>query len=211
MNQTYERRWLRFAKGGKMKYIGHLDLLRVFQAAIRRAKLPVAYSMGFNPHLRISFAMPLPVGMESTCEYMELLLDAPCNLMLLDKELPEGLRILEVVNIAETAPKPAAILAAADYRVTGITEEAVQAVQDAKEIITMKKTKSGEKETDIRTDILDICYEPGGAAKMKLSAGSTRNLSPYLVFGQLKINSVVRTEMYASKNGMFVPLHEIAL
>jgi len=104
-------------------------------------------------------------------------------------------------------PKLAAALVAADYRVTGVTEGAVQAIRDAKEIITMKKTKSGVKETDIRPDILDAFYEPVGEAKLKLSAGSTRNLSPYLVFDGI---TAVRTEMYASKNGSFIPLHEIA-
>lgn len=223
MNRVYERRWIRFAKGDKMKYIGHLDLLRIFQSAIRRAKLPVAYSMGFNPHMRLSFALPLPVGMESICEYIELLLDEPTDLMPLDSQLPDGLRLLETFEIPADAPKPAAAIVAADYRLTfpgimGVTEKHLQNILDASEIIIMKKTKKGEGEADIRPDIFALNHDGIGAVAMRLSAGSARNLSPLIVvrkiFEDMGISpapheiSLLRQEVYG--NG-FSPLHEQAL
>ena len=225
MNRVYERRWLRFAKGGKMKYIGHLDLQKIFQSAIRRAKLPIAYSMGFNPHQRLSFALPLPVGMDSVCEYMELLLDKPAEVMVLDNELPEGLRLLSSYKIPETAPRPAAAVTAADYRLIfpGVLESKVylQKMIDSPEIIMLKKTKSGEKEANIRQDILDLKFDPIGAIMMKLSAGSARNLNPMLVAQKIFDNmgicpslneiAVVRYEMYGDAEGRLVPLHEVAL
>jgi len=225
MNRVYERRWLRFAKGGKMKYIGHLDLLKIFQAAIRRAKLPIAYSMGFNPHQRLSFALPLPVGMDSVCEYMELLLDEPSDVMVLDAQLPEGLRLLSAYEVPEKAPRPAAAVTAADYRLMfpNVLEskEYLQKMMDAPEIMMMKKTKGGEKETDIRPDILDLTFDPIGAIMMRLSAGSARNLNPMLVaqklFDDMGISpspneiAIVRHELYGNADQQLVPLHETAL
>ena len=220
MNRTYDRFWLRFAKGGKMKYIGHLDLLRVFQSAIRRAKLPVAYSMGFNPHQRLSFAMPLPVGMDSVCEYMEILLDKkdegdePVEIMALDKKLPDGLRILSVYEVSEKAPSPAAVVAAADYRLISpeIDKNIVRTIKESPEIIVMKKTKKGETEADIRPDILALEYDHIGAVTMRLSAGSAKNLSPSLVARQICKNihkaSIIRQEIYGNAKKRLVPLHE---
>lgn len=66
----------RFAKYGAMKYLGHLDLLRYFQKAVRRAEIPVAYSTGFSPHQIMSFAMPLSVGLTSEGEYFDVGLEA---------------------------------------------------------------------------------------------------------------------------------------
>ena len=66
---------IRFSKHGAMKYLGHLDLLRFFQKAIKRASLPVAVSHGFSPHQLLSFAMPLSVGLTSEGEYFDMELD----------------------------------------------------------------------------------------------------------------------------------------
>jgi radical SAM-linked protein len=63
---------LEFSKIGKMKYVGHLDLLKLFQRAVNRSGLPVAYSQGFNPHQRLSFALPLPLGAEGLAELVEI-------------------------------------------------------------------------------------------------------------------------------------------
>ena len=227
MNRVYERRWLRFAKGGKMKYIGHLDLLRVFQSAIRRAKLPIAYSMGFNPHQRLSFALPLPVGMDSVCEYTELLFeknDLPqeAQLQSLDEHFPEGLRLLSIHNIPEKAPRPAAAVTAADYRLSFPGSEKagshIAALMDTSNITVLKKSKSGEKETDIRPDIYALGSDLD-ALTMRLSAGSARNLNPMLlaekIFEMMAINppahdvTIVRRELYGSKDWRLVPLHEI--
>ena len=216
MNRIYERRLLKFAKGGKMKYIGHLDLQRIFQSAIRRAKLPVAYSMGFNPHQRLSFALPLPVGLESICEYIEILLEEPADVMALDGHLPDGLVPLTSWIIPEKAPGPAAALSAADYRLTFASAadvmEIVSSIWEANEIIMTKKTKKGEAQVDIRPDILSLRHDPVGAVIMRLSAGSTRNLSPALVAQKICPSGedplIVRLEMYGGTTENLVLLHE---
>ncbi len=66
---------IRFAKTGNMKYVGHLDLMRFFQRAMRRADIPIRYSEGFSPHQIMSFAAPLGIGLESTGEYVDITLD----------------------------------------------------------------------------------------------------------------------------------------
>ena len=63
---------IKFSKEGSLKFIGHLDTMRYFQKALRRAKLPVAYSEGFSPHIIMSFAAPLGVGITSSGEYFDV-------------------------------------------------------------------------------------------------------------------------------------------
>ena len=63
---------IKFSKSGSMVYIGHLDIMRYFQKAIRRSGLPIKYSEGFNPHQIMSFAAPLGVGLSSSGEYMDI-------------------------------------------------------------------------------------------------------------------------------------------
>lgn len=90
---------MRFAKTGRARYISHLDLIRCFQRAVCRAKLPAAYSEGFHPHMQTSFATTLPLGFFSTAEQMDLELteELPCDAVMerLNAVLPEGIRILE--------------------------------------------------------------------------------------------------------------------
>jgi len=88
-----------YSKGEEIKFIGHRDLMRVFQRAIRRAGLPIAYSQGFNPHMRISWGNALKLGVTSDNEFATLQLDGwlrPAELMdRLNPQLPQGLEILE--------------------------------------------------------------------------------------------------------------------
>ena len=227
MNRTYHRRWLRFTKGGKMKYIGHLDLMRVFQSAIRRAKLPIAYSMGFNPHQRISFAMPLPVGMDSVCEYMELLLDEPEDIMALGEHLPNGLVPLTSWAIPENAPSPAAAVRAVDYRLAfsevreykGRIEELLA----APEIFVTKKTKKGEATVDIKPNILALEYDPVGAVMMRIANNLGPNHIAKLICPDINSANITRLEIYGSlrpadmseipraSNHALVPLHEAVI
>ena len=214
------RLWFKFAKGGKMKYIGHLDLLKIIQAAIRRAALPIAYSQGFNPHQRLSFALPLPLGMDSVAEYLELQLNDEANEAFynptqvqtaLNAQLPDGLSMLEGWNIPSptSTPSPAAAVSAADYRLN-LPNANIESILQAKQLLVMKKSKSGIKETDIRPDILSMEREITGSILVRLSAGSARNLSPLsLPFDDFAQSKVTRLSLLSSKNGKLVPLQEI--
>jgi len=90
---------IKFAKGEEMKFISHRDLMRVFQRAIRRAGLPIAYSQGFNPHMKISWGNALKLGKTSDSEFAVLQFDnwiKPQELLQrLNRQLPKGIEILE--------------------------------------------------------------------------------------------------------------------
>jgi radical SAM-linked protein len=90
---------LKYKKGEAVKFISHRDLMRTFQRAIRRAGLPIAYSQGFNPHMKISWGNALKVGATSESEYAEIQIDGwirPHEAMAkLNAILPQGLEILE--------------------------------------------------------------------------------------------------------------------
>lgn len=172
---------LRFSKRGTLTFIGHLDFLRVFQQTIRRAALPAAFSQGFNPHLQISFALPLPLGMESVNDYADLTLadEMPCAEITtrLNAAAPDGLTVHEAYPAED---KAASVVVAADYLLEIMTlgalppnphegvnaplhETALRAVSGriteilrAEKIIVPKKTKKGIKDTDIRPDIIAI-------------------------------------------------------
>ena len=90
---------VKYTKGEEIKFISHRDLMRLFQRAVRRAEIPIAYSQGFNPHMKISWGNALKVGQTSEGEYAELQIDGwirPHELMAkLNPELPKGIEILE--------------------------------------------------------------------------------------------------------------------
>ncbi|MCL2203505.1 MAG: TIGR03936 family radical SAM-associated protein [Defluviitaleaceae bacterium] len=200
---------IQFSKGGALRFIGHLDFLRVFLQAVRRSGLPVAYSQGFNPHILLSFALPLPLGMESICDYADLVFEKPLDwgkaAEKLQAHAPGGLKILQM---RETAGRgAAAVVAAADYTLEGTPATDLLA---AETIIIPKKTKSGTKDTDIRPDIFDITTQ-ADKITMRLAAGSARFINPQLVAGILLGREVAaceikRVELYERIGEGFAPL-----
>ena len=108
-----------FRKGERVRYISHLDVLRAWERAIRRAGLPLSYSQGFTPHPKIAFASPLPLGFLSEAEVMDISLDERVEAdefrARLAPESTEDLAVLNVEEIAISAPPPQAALLWADY------------------------------------------------------------------------------------------------
>ena len=210
---------LRFSKTDTLRFIGHLDFLRVFMQTIRRSGLPVAYSQGFNPHQIISFALPLSLGMESVHDYADITLteeipyDEICSSI--NAVAPRGLKILDAYKSA--GPAAAAATIAADYCMpaNGLSQEKMQEVLAAETLVIPKKTKSGIRDTDIRPDIYSLNLENGGEIlKMRISAGSAKFLNPSLVLDLLFVpgekpcvSSISRLELYKSDgNGGFTAL-----
>ncbi len=103
MNVSPSRYRLTFSKGEEVKYISHLDLMRSLERALRRADLPLDYSLGFNPRPKISIAAPLAVGVTGTAELMDVILYRPVDpqslLERLNASLPGGVRILAARNV----------------------------------------------------------------------------------------------------------------
>ena len=113
---------VKFSKTGAMKFIGHLDVMRYFQKALRRADIPFALSGGFSPHILMSFAAPLGVGKTSTGEYFDLDLrenaDPEDIRIRLNGQMTEGFSVLSVCEIPEEkASKGMSLVAAADYTI----------------------------------------------------------------------------------------------
>lgn len=110
---------IKFSKYGNMKFIGHLDVMRYFQKAIRRADLNIRYSGGFSPHQIMSFAAPLGVGITSRSEYVDIeLLDeeVPAGMKArLNAQMAEGFEVVDVRLLPEDAAGAMSIVAAADY------------------------------------------------------------------------------------------------
>ena len=180
-----------------MRFIGHLDLLKLLRRALARAGAPVAYSAGFNPHQLLSVALPLPLGMAGLGECADVTLteaadpDALSVMMVrLNSALPAGVRILRARALAEGDKRAAAAVCAAVYDIAlplDITA-AANGLLNEKEILLIKKTKSGIKEIDIRPDILAFSAVPeGGGTRLSatLRAGGDRNVKPDLLLAHI--------------------------
>lgn len=184
---------VKFSKEGAVKFIGHLDVMRYFQKAIRRAGIDVAYSEGFSPHMIMSFAAPLGVGVTSTGEYFDMELKSAVSSRQMEDafnaQMAEGIRVLSVREIPQGKAHAAmSLVAAADYLVSFREGKApadgwqdrVREFLGQKEIVILRKTKRSEKETDIRPWIYQMEVRQD-AIFLQLAAGSVHNLKPELV------------------------------
>lgn len=112
---------VKFSKHGVLRFIGHLDVMRYFQKAIRRAGIDIAYSTGFSPHQIMSFAAPLGVGLESNGEYMDIevhsLTSAKEFVDALNAQMADGIKVLEVKLLPDNAGNAMASVAAARYTI----------------------------------------------------------------------------------------------
>lgn len=184
-----------FRKAGRLQYISHLDLQRTMGRVIARAGLPVWYTKGFNPHPKLVFGLPLPVGVESECEMLDLRLDRdiPDTAVrdMLNAKLTDEMCVLRVA-----APVlKFSDIAAADYTITinsdeidGETAGAVKKLLSEGELIISKRSKSGEKQVNIIPMINSIdCTAADGVLtlKVRLASGQEDNLNPTALVGVL--------------------------
>jgi hypothetical protein len=110
---------LKYEKSGPIRFVSHRDLMRMFRRSFASAEIPVCYSQGFNPHPRFSFGPSLRTGWEGCDEYLDALLDHPCDDIpgRCARQLPAGLRILDSGTVGEGVPKLAADVTGARYEV----------------------------------------------------------------------------------------------
>lgn len=193
---------IKFRKTGIMKFIGHLDVMRYFQKAIRRADVEICYSGGFSPHQIMSFAAPLGVGITSNGEYVDIEVHSTGTtaemLERLNAVMAEGFEIAEYKLLPDTAANAMSSVAAADYTLTfrpGYEPEEESAEEwfkkltaffDQPQVMVLKKTKKGEKEIDLKPLIYDLGVIAGNDAAqsqlfMKISTGSASNIKPELL------------------------------
>ncbi|MBN1862039.1 MAG: DUF2344 domain-containing protein [Dehalococcoidales bacterium] len=192
---------VRFTRGDEVKYISHLDMVRLWHRAIHRARLPLAYSEGFSPHPRISLAVPLAIGITSEAELMDVFLTRPVSPHFfsgaLGQQLPPGIEIRQANSIAPNQPSLQAQVRFAEYQVTVETEkgkaEAAAAIADllAKENLPWQHYRdTGPRSYDLRTLVDDLWlsewHDSGGSIGMRLrcdSSGSGRPEQVSLALG----------------------------
>lgn len=183
---------IKFAKYGALRFIGHLDVMRFFQKAIRRAGIDVVYSGGYSPHQIMSFAAPLGVGMCSCGEYMDVEIASHQGSGELRRRLqevcPYGINILEVKALPEKAGNAMASVAAATYAVKfkdknrsfAEYQDFLEAFLSREEILITKETKRSTAEVNIRPGIYD-CRIEDGALLFMVDASSSGNIRPSFV------------------------------
>ena len=123
MNEdTSFRMRITFRKESPIKYISHLDLLRAWERILRRAEVPLAYSQGFNPHPKITIAMPLAVGCTGEREVVDVVLEEPLSeadlVAALEPALPFGLSVVSAAQVPLRAPALPSLISRANYEIT---------------------------------------------------------------------------------------------
>lgn len=225
---------IKFCKTGPLRFISHLDVMRYFQKVLRRAGIDVCYSEGFSPHMIMSFAAPLGLGLTSGGEYVDIRVgEAPSSAEAtarMNAVMAEDMKVLSFRRLPEQSKNAMSIVAAADYEVRFREgqlppqgwEQKLDAYLKQTELRIRKETKKGQQEVDIRPWIY-ACEVREDVIRMRLSTGSVHNLKPELLmqsFGawagfpipasSLRIH---RTEIYADlgagEDQTLVPLEDL--
>jgi radical SAM-linked protein len=196
---------IKFRRFGAVKFLGHLDMMRYFQKAVRRAGIDICYSEGFSPHQIMSFAAPLGVGITSDGEYFDIEVNSTMSseqaIKAFNDTMVEGIEVTGYVRLPDNAKTAMAIVAAADYRLTfkngyespyNVSEwqsSIRELFYDQPEFLIRKKTKKSEREVDLKPLVyaLEVSADENGSPSffLKLSAGSTDNIKPELVLASL--------------------------
>jgi radical SAM-linked protein len=201
---------IKYTKDSEIKFIAHLDLMRTLQKIIKRSELPIGYSKGFNPHMAVSIAQPLSVGVYSKGEYMDVVLNEEIEEEYIRNKMndntPRGIKILDVVKVIPVEGKKQAqamaIIDAAKYTIKlkcTKEEEVRKTLEDickSPEWNIVKKSKSGEKMVNIKSLIHEFKYEVSncklGESELSITVliacGSRANLSAGLIADYMKEN-----------------------
>ena len=214
-----------FEKSPRLRHIGHLDLMRAMQRALRRSGLPLRYSQGFNPHILLTFAAPLSVGMPGRRETMEVPIEGEMTgeafLEKLSAALPPDLPCLSARPVDDRHPAPMAQLAAAVYQaeldeVPQGMGETIQKYLAQQEIPAVRKTKTGMKPCDIRPMIYDLSLT-GDTLRFTLALCEKATCKPDLLLDSLFFFAgldrpralVTRTRLLGERDGVLCPLEDL--
>ena len=178
-----QRLRLRYTKRGRLRFTSHRDFQRAFERALRRAAVPMAYSAGFSPHPKVSYAGASPTGVASEAEYLEIGLAERCDperlRVELDASLADGLDVLEVVEVPSPPPNVKADSLADrleasvwEIRLDGVTDDdarsAVRAFLAAERAEVSRLTKHGLRTFDARGPVVALRVEEGPCAILRL-------------------------------------------
>lgn len=227
---------VKFTKEENIKFISHLDVLKTIQKNIRRACLPIEFSQGFNPHMNTSIAQPLSVGVYSSGEYMDMVLVTEMDeneiISRLNETAPGGIKYISALAIPYTpgekkVPQAMALIDAARYTIkvkysdTAKLEEEMNKLVEEKEWTTIKKSKKGEREVNLKTLIKELSFwvkDEYLVLNALISTGSREHLSADLLVDYIRNHTsdavldsfvdIKREEMYFYKNDKLVPLYK---
>ncbi len=188
---------VKFKKFGPVRFIGHLDVMRFFQKAIRRAELDIAYSTGYSPHQIMSFAAPLGVGLESNGEYMDIeLITATTSqdmIARLNAASVPGIEVISMKELPEGAGNAMASVAAAGYTIRFREGRAPQfdyagkipEFMSQEKILITKETKKSTLEMDLKPGIYEFKANVDGSLYLLVDASSSGNIKPVMVIEKL--------------------------
>lgn len=227
---------IKFTKESSVKFISHLDLMRTIQRVIRRADLPMEYSKGFNPHMALSIAQPLSVGVYSDAEYMDIVLVEELEekeiIDRLNAKTASGIKFLNARKIItkegeKKLPQTMALVDAARFTIkmlcsdSNVVESKIEELINKSEWNTIKKSKKGEKEVNLKTMIKEMKHWINNdelILNILISSGSREHLSPDLVAEYIKSNipeiledafiDIKREEMYVLKDNKYIPIYK---
>jgi radical SAM-linked protein len=155
---------LRYTKRGRLRFTSHRDFQRAFERALRRAEVPMAYSAGFTPHPKVSYANAAPTGTGSEAEYLEIALTAardPETLrVLLDESLPPGLDVVDAVEARTSGLADRLAASVWELRLPGVdpadAARAVAAFNGAETVEVQRMTKNGVRTFDARSAVVSL-------------------------------------------------------
>jgi radical SAM-linked protein len=204
---------IRFSRGEELKFISHLDIMRLWQRALHRADIPLAYTEGFSPHPRISLAAPLAVGVTSQSELMDFFcakwVSPHSFTTAVSQQLPPGIEILQVHMVAPTLPSLQSQVSHAEYEVEAETDKdqtAIKAALDSllalKELPWHHQRDTGTRNYDLRALIDDLWlaswHYGHGTIGMRLRCDSSGSGRPEQVAAALEFSyptSIRRTKL----------------
>ena len=227
---------IKYTKESNIKFIAHLDLMRTAQKIVRRSKLPVKYSKGFNPHMAMSIAQPLAVGMYSSGEYMDLVFVEEVD----EKEIIDRLnactasgikfisakKIINIVN-QKKVPQAMALIDACRYTIKIKYDDIIKLTSEIDNLLSketwkaIKKSKKTEREIDIKALVYDFKYwikDNFLILNVLLQSGSREHLSAEFFTEYIKNNTsntsdyfvdIKREEMYYRCNDKLEPIYKI--
>ncbi len=210
---------IEYRKAHRLRFLGHLDVATVFDRAVRRAQLPVAYTEGFHPRAKITFAQPLPVGTAGLGELCAIdLVERPSTQQLakrLNRELPEDLDLVSVQILPRTKRSPFADLARADYLLVIAADEvdldelrqAVDSFTAAESITVERETKRRTRQINIRPGTHQLHMVENDELQMQMSLSLNPDdlvkpsevvevLAERMACHRLPIRQVIRSRLY---------------
>ncbi len=217
----------KFSKLKPLRYISHLELMDTIRRALRRAQFPLAYTEGYNPHIKLSLCQPLSVGMIGLGEFFDLELDSYIEPEFfsssLNMQVPEGIKIIEAREIGDNLKSLQAIINSAVFTINMEYNDKVDEAslikdfmaRDSIEIIRHRRKKKDRK-IDLRPMIFDLKLKERNIWSFTLSVGSSGNVRPTEIIQALHkwnqsikevpIINITREAMYVKiKDNYFEP------